>query len=56
MKFIIMQFSARSVFLHFRSKYLPQHSVLKNLKERTWITSVWKQCSWKHTPKKDEIN
>jgi len=25
-----MQFSPRSVFLHFRSKYLPQHSVLKN--------------------------
>jgi hypothetical protein len=30
MKFIIMQFSPRSVFLPFRSKYLPQHSVLKN--------------------------
>jgi hypothetical protein len=26
MKLIIMQFSPRSVFLHFRSKYLPQHS------------------------------
>jgi hypothetical protein len=30
MKFIIMQFSLRSVFLRFRSKY-PQHSVLKKL-------------------------
>jgi hypothetical protein len=30
MKFIIMQFSPRSVFLPFRSKYPPQHSVLKN--------------------------
>jgi hypothetical protein len=29
MKFIIMQFSPRSVFLPFRSKYHPQHSVLK---------------------------
>jgi hypothetical protein len=29
-KFIIMQFSPRSVFHHFRSKYPPQHSVLKN--------------------------
>jgi hypothetical protein len=28
--FIIMQFSLRSVFLPFRSKYPPQHSVLKN--------------------------
>jgi hypothetical protein len=30
MKFIIMYFSSRSVFLPFRSKYLPQHTVLKN--------------------------
>jgi hypothetical protein len=30
MKFIIMQLSPRSVFLPFRSKYSPQHSVLKN--------------------------
>jgi hypothetical protein len=30
MKFIIMQFSPRYVFLPFRSKYPPQHSVLKN--------------------------
>jgi hypothetical protein len=30
MKFIIMQFSPWSVFLPFRSKYPPQHSVLKN--------------------------
>jgi hypothetical protein len=30
MKFIIMQFSSRHVYLPFRSKYLPQHSVLKN--------------------------
>jgi hypothetical protein len=29
-KFIIMQFSAWSVSLPFRSKYPPQHSVLKN--------------------------
>jgi hypothetical protein len=29
-KLIIMQFSPRSVFLSFRSKYLPQQSVLKN--------------------------
>jgi hypothetical protein len=29
-KFIIMQFSPRSVFLRFRPKYSPQHSVLKN--------------------------
>jgi hypothetical protein len=29
-KFIIMQFSPRSFFLHFRSKYPSQHSVLKN--------------------------
>jgi hypothetical protein len=29
-KFIIMQFSLRSVFLPFRFKYHPQHSVLKN--------------------------
>jgi hypothetical protein len=29
-KFIIMQFSPRYVFLSFRSKYPPQHSVLKN--------------------------
>jgi hypothetical protein len=31
MKFVIMQFSPRSVFLPFRPKYPPQHSVLKNL-------------------------
>jgi hypothetical protein len=31
MKFIIMQFSPRSIFILFRSKYPPQHSVLKNL-------------------------
>jgi hypothetical protein len=30
-KFIIVQFSPWSVFLPFRSKYLPQHSVLKTL-------------------------
>jgi hypothetical protein len=30
MKFIIMQFSPWSIFLPFRSKYPPQHSVLKN--------------------------
>jgi hypothetical protein len=30
MKFIIMQFYSRFVFLPFRSKCLPQHSVLKN--------------------------
>jgi hypothetical protein len=30
-KFIIMQFSPRSIFLPFRSKYLPQHSVLRTL-------------------------
>jgi hypothetical protein len=30
MKFIIMQFSPRPSFLSFRSKYPPQHSVLKN--------------------------
>jgi hypothetical protein len=30
MKFIIMQFSPLSVFFSFRSKYFPQHSVLKN--------------------------
>jgi hypothetical protein len=30
MKFIIMQFSPRSVFLPFRSKYPPQHTLLKN--------------------------
>jgi hypothetical protein len=30
MKFIIMQFSLWSIFLPFRSKYPPQHSVLKN--------------------------
>jgi hypothetical protein len=29
-KLIIIQFSPRSVFLTFRFKYLPQHSVLKN--------------------------
>jgi hypothetical protein len=29
-KFIIMQFSSRSVFLPFSFKYLPQHSILKN--------------------------
>jgi hypothetical protein len=29
-KFIIMQFSPWTIFLPFRSKYLPQHSVLKN--------------------------
>jgi hypothetical protein len=29
-KFIIMQFSPWSIFLPFRSKYPPQHSVLKN--------------------------
>jgi hypothetical protein len=28
-KFIIMQFSSWSIFLLFRSKYHPQHSVLK---------------------------
>jgi hypothetical protein len=31
MKFISMQFSPRSIFLPFRSKYLPQHCVLKTL-------------------------
>jgi hypothetical protein len=30
MKFIIMQFSPRSIFLPFRSKCLPQHSALKH--------------------------
>jgi hypothetical protein len=30
-KFIIMQFSPRTVVLPYRSKYLPQHSVLKTL-------------------------
>jgi hypothetical protein len=30
MEYIIMQFSPRSVFLPSRSKYLPQHTVLKN--------------------------
>jgi hypothetical protein len=30
-KFIIIQFSPWSIFLPFRSKYLPQHSVLKTL-------------------------
>jgi hypothetical protein len=30
MKFIIMQFSPWSIFLPFRLKYLPQHSVLKS--------------------------
>jgi hypothetical protein len=30
MKYVIMQFSPWSVFLPFRSKYLPQHSVLRN--------------------------
>jgi hypothetical protein len=30
MSFIIMQFSPRSIFLPFRSKYPPQHSVLRN--------------------------
>jgi hypothetical protein len=30
MKFIIMQFSPRPIFLPFRSKYPPQHSVLKH--------------------------
>jgi hypothetical protein len=30
-KFIIMQFSPWSIFLPFRSKYPPQHSVLKTL-------------------------
>jgi hypothetical protein len=30
MNFIIMQFSPRTVFLPFRSKYPPQHTVLKN--------------------------
>jgi hypothetical protein len=29
-KFIIIQFSSRSVFLPFWSKYRPQHSVLKD--------------------------
>jgi hypothetical protein len=29
-KFIIMQFSSQSVFLPSRSKYPPQHTVLKN--------------------------
>jgi hypothetical protein len=29
-KFIILQFSLRSVFLLLRSKHPPQHSVLKN--------------------------
>jgi hypothetical protein len=29
-KFVIMKFSPWSIFLPFRSKYLPQHSVLKN--------------------------
>jgi hypothetical protein len=29
MKLIIMQFSPWSIFLPFRSKYLPQHSALK---------------------------
>jgi hypothetical protein len=32
MKFIIMQFSPRSDFLPFRSKYPPRHSVLKSPK------------------------
>jgi hypothetical protein len=31
MKLIIMQFSPWSVFLPFRSKYLPQHSVRRTL-------------------------
>jgi hypothetical protein len=31
MKLIIMQFSPWSIFLPFRLKYLPQHSVLETL-------------------------
>jgi hypothetical protein len=31
MKFIVMKITSRSVFLPFRSKYPPQHSVLKSL-------------------------
>jgi hypothetical protein len=31
-----MQFSPRSVFLSFRSKYPPQHSVLKNPQQHNW--------------------
>jgi hypothetical protein len=30
MKFIIMKFSLWSIFLPFRSRYPPEHSVLKN--------------------------
>jgi hypothetical protein len=32
-KFIIVQFSPRSVFLPFRSKYPPQHTVFK----KPWV-------------------
>jgi hypothetical protein len=41
MKFIIMQFSPRSVFLPFRSKYLPQLSVLKNPQSMFLPQSEW---------------
>jgi hypothetical protein len=40
-KSIIMQFSARSVFLPFRSKYLPQHSVMLTI----LILSIVRSCN-----------
>jgi hypothetical protein len=40
MKLIIMQFSPWSIFLPFRSKYLPQHSVPKNPTETPYIPST----------------
>jgi hypothetical protein len=53
MKFIIMQFSPWSVFLPFRSKYFPQHSVLKNhqsmflpQRERPSLTPI--QHNWQN--------
>jgi hypothetical protein len=44
MNFIIMQFSSRSVFITFRSKYLSQHSFLK-ISESVFLPKIKRPSS-----------
>jgi hypothetical protein len=45
-KFIIMQLAPRSVFLPYRSKYLPLHSVLKNPQSTKVYPKVSGLAAW----------
>jgi hypothetical protein len=48
-KFIIMQFSSRSVFIPFRSKYLPQHPFFKHPQSIYVPPSKWETKFHTHT-------